>query len=169
MKIQWNHDEITINTSPVRFSTRHRTEGRPGPHTGPVRFSTRHRTEGRTRGTTPVRCDFQLATGLKGELGGQHQSVAILNSPPDSRANLGAGGATGRDPSVALRSGAGGSVAEKPPENIFLPRDPAGRRSSPHAPTQLRSHARTNETNPISRLDSPPNLRFSSFANATDP
>ena len=40
-------------------------------------------------GRTPVRCDSQLATGLKGELGGQHQSGTILNSPPDSRANSG--------------------------------------------------------------------------------
>ena len=43
---------------------------------------------------------------------------------------------------------------------MLVPRRPAASTTPAHAHTQLRTHARTNETNPISRSDSPPNLRY---------
>ena len=47
------------------------------------------------------------------------------------------------------------------PEDFRTSETPAmGSNIVPRRHTQLRTHARTNETNTISRLDSPPNLRF---------
>ena len=69
---------------------------------------------------------------------------------------------------VSMVSNCGESQESRVPKavapEIFSQTTLAGKSTSPRAPAQLRTHARThertNETNPISRLDSPPNLRL---------